>query len=72
MNILIVLKQIWKVGLRTMSNKNKFKNGEEAKKVAPGFDDERFGEDATRDDKKKGNYTKVVRVFLDENDPSRK
>jgi len=65
-------KHIWKVGLRTMSDKNRFKNREETKKVAPGFDDERFGEDATLDDKKKGNYTKVVRVFLDENDPSRK
>ncbi|MGI6778585.1 MAG: hypothetical protein ACOX7R_11425 [Acetivibrionales bacterium] len=38
--------------------------------VAPGFSDERFGEDATKEDMKKGSYTKVTRVFLDENDPS--
>lgn len=38
--------------------------------VAPGFDDERFGEDATKEDIKKGRSTKVIRVFLDENDPS--
>jgi len=39
-------------------------------RTAPGFDDRKFGEDATREDIKKGNYTKVTRVFLDENDPS--
>jgi len=38
--------------------------------VAPGFEDERFGEDATEEDIKKGRSTKVTRVFLDENDPS--
>jgi len=38
--------------------------------VAPGFTDERFGENATKNDMEKGNYTKVTRVFLDENDPS--
>lgn len=38
--------------------------------VAPGFSDEKFGEDATAEDIRKGNYTKVTRVFLDENDPS--
>jgi len=53
-----------------MNNKNKFGKREDAKKAAPGFSDERFGEDATPEDKKKGNYTKVIRVFLDENDPS--
>lgn len=40
--------------------------------VAPGFSDEKFGEDASRDDIRKGNYTKVTRVFLDENDPSKR
>lgn len=38
--------------------------------VAPGFEDERFGEDATAEDIKKGRSTKITRVFLDENDPS--
>lgn len=33
--------------------------------VAPGFDDERFGENATEEDIKNGNYTKVTRVFFD-------
>jgi len=56
--------------LIAMNNKNKFGKREDAKKAAPGFSDERFGEDATPEDKKKGNYTKVIRVFLDENDPS--
>lgn len=53
-----------------MGAKSKFGKGEKVKKVAPGFDDEKFGEDATPEDKRKGNYTKVVRVFWDENDPS--
>ena len=39
-------------------------------RVAPGFNDRKFGEDATREDIRKGNSTKVTRVFLDENDPS--
>lgn len=38
--------------------------------VAPGFSDEKYGEKATREDKLKGNSTKVTRVYLDENDPS--
>ncbi len=38
--------------------------------VAPGYDDEKFGEDATKEDIKKGNYTKSIRLFLDENDPN--
>jgi hypothetical protein len=38
--------------------------------VAPGFSDEKFGEDATKEDIRKGNFTKVTRAFLDENDPS--
>lgn len=51
----------------------KQKDGKKAKKeptVAPGFEDERFGENATREDIRKGNFTRVTRVFLDENDPS--
>jgi hypothetical protein len=40
-------------------------------RVAPGYNDEKFGEKATRRDIRDGNYTKVTRVFLDENDPSR-
>ncbi|AEV67302.1 hypothetical protein [Acetivibrio clariflavus] len=55
-----------------MDNKNKFGKKEDTKKVAPGFSDERFGEDATPDDIKKGNYTKVIRLFPDENDAGRK
>lgn len=43
---------------------------DEKRKVAPGFDDEKFGEEASLEDIKKGNYRKEIRVFLDENDPS--
>ena len=57
---------------KAVEKKDKFGKREDVKKVAPGYDDEKFGEDATREDKKKGNYTKVVRVFLDENDPGRR
>lgn len=39
-------------------------------RVAPGYSDEKFGEEATGRDKKRGNSTRVTRVFLDENDPS--
>ena len=46
------------------------KTRKKAPDVAPGYNDEKFGEDATPEDIKKGNYTKVTRVFLDENDPS--
>lgn len=38
--------------------------------TAPGLDFHKFGEKATEQDIKKGNSTKVTRVFLDENDPS--
>ena len=38
--------------------------------VSPGFSDEKFGEKATEEDKRKGNFTRVTRVYLDENDPS--
>lgn len=53
-----------------MGDKNKPKKKEEIRRVAPGFNDEKFGEAATPEDRKNGNYTKVARVFLDENDPS--
>ncbi|MDP4182780.1 MAG: hypothetical protein Q8942_17045 [Bacillota bacterium] len=49
-----------------------FENKVEGPTVAPGYDDEKFGEHATKEDIKKGNSTKVIRVFWDENDPSRK
>lgn len=38
--------------------------------VAPGYNDRKFGEKATEEDIRKGNITKVTRVYLDENDPS--
>lgn len=38
--------------------------------VAPGLNDRKFGENATPEDIRKGNYTRVTRVYLDENDPS--
>lgn len=38
--------------------------------VAPGLGDEVFGDPATREDIRKGNYTRVTRVYLDESDPS--
>ncbi len=53
-----------------MLDKDKGKAKKRAPVVAPGFDDEKFGEDATAEDIKKGNSTKVIRAFLDENDPS--
>lgn len=55
-----------------MKNRNKEQRRKRKKEptVAPGFSDEVFGEDATEEDIKKGNYTKVTRVYLDENDPS--
>jgi len=50
------------------NKKNRKKHKEPT--VAPGLSDHRFGEDATREDIKKGNFTRVTRVFFDENDPS--
>ncbi|MCR4435398.1 MAG: hypothetical protein QHH06_08670 [Clostridiales bacterium] len=52
-----------------MKDKKERKQRKEPR-VAPGYPDEKFGEDATREDIKKGNCTRVTRVFLDENDPS--
>jgi len=48
--------------------KNKVRKKEPT--VAPGLTDEALGEPATMEDIKKGNYTRVTRVYLDENDPS--
>lgn len=53
-----------------MKDKKANKERQKPPTVAPGFNDEKFGEDASEEDIKKGNYTKVTRVFLDENDPS--
>ncbi len=39
--------------------------------VAPGINEEDLGEDASREDKKRGNYTRVIRVYLDEHDPGK-
>ncbi|WHH56989.1 hypothetical protein [Petroclostridium sp. X23] len=38
--------------------------------VAPGMEQDPRGEDATREDKEKGNVTTVKRLVWDENDPS--
>lgn len=51
------------------------KKGREKRKpaepvTAPGYDDRKFGEDASAEEIKKGNYTKTIRVYYDENDPS--
>ncbi|HEY9062085.1 MAG TPA: hypothetical protein VIO64_16510 [Pseudobacteroides sp.] len=40
--------------------------------VAPGINDEQLGENATKEDIKNGNSTKVIRLFWDENDPRSK
>jgi len=50
--------------------KNKKEKNKKDPTTAPGLNDRKFGEDATREDIRKGNYTKVTRVYLDENDPS--
>ncbi|MEG6612598.1 hypothetical protein V6C42_07020 [Pseudoclostridium thermosuccinogenes] len=39
-------------------------------KVAPGFSDAKFGEKATEDEIRRGESTRVTRLYLDENDPS--
>ncbi len=53
-----------------MPEKKKDRKERKEPTAAPGFNDRKFGEDATEEDIKKGNFTKVTRVFLDENDPS--
>lgn len=50
-------------------DKNKEKKG--TPKYAPGLDDEKIVyQSASKEDIKKGNSTKVTRVYLDENEPS--
>jgi hypothetical protein len=46
------------------------KKREKETKVAPGMEDDPRWEKATKDDRKKGNTTKVTRTVWDENDPS--
>ncbi|MCX8128641.1 MAG: hypothetical protein N3I35_00885 [Clostridia bacterium] len=53
-----------------MKNKSSGKSKKKDPTVAPGFNDSKFGEAASREDIRKGDYTKVTRVYLDENDPS--
>lgn len=53
-----------------MDDKNSKSKRKPEPTVAPGFDDEKPGENATLEDIKKGNSTKVIRLFWDENDPS--
>jgi len=48
----------------------KCEKNKKAPRVAPGFNDEKFGEDATRNEIRNQESTRVTRVFLDENDPS--
>jgi hypothetical protein len=55
-----------------MPDKEEGKITKSGPRVAPGFSDAKFGQDASPEDKKTGNVTRVTRVFLDENDPSRK
>lgn len=50
------------------ANKNR-KEEKKGPKLAPGLTDQILEENASPEDVKKGNYTKVTRVFLDENDP---
>lgn len=51
---------------------DKRKNNDRPKEptVAPGYNDRKFGEKASKKDIKAGNGTRVMRVYLDENDPS--
>ena len=53
-----------------MDNKGKNIRQRNGPKVAPGLNDRKFGEDASKEDIKKGDSTKVTRLYLDENDPS--
>ena len=52
-----------------MKSKKQFKRKKEATE-APGMSDKKFGQPATGEDMKNGNYTSATRVYLDENDPS--
>ena len=53
-----------------MADSRKEKKKRKEPTVAPGLDDRKFGENATEEDIRKGNYTRETRLFLDENDPS--
>lgn len=55
-----------------MKGKKETKDRQQGPTVAPGINDEQLGENATREDIKKGNSTKVIRMFWDENDPKSK
>lgn len=58
-------------GVVVMGNDEKRrKSSKKEPTVAAGYSDEVFGEKATPEDIRKGNYTRVTRVNLDENDPS--
>jgi hypothetical protein len=46
-------------------------SSEEKRTTAPGIDEEdEFGEDATEDERRRGDSTKVTRLIYDEYDPS--
>lgn len=53
-----------------MKDIKKHKGEKKEPTVAPGNSDSKFGEKATREDIARGDYTRVTRVYLDENDPS--
>ncbi len=53
-----------------MGERKQRKKEKRPPRVAPGFDDAKFGEDASEEEIRKGESTRVIRVFLDENDPS--
>ncbi len=53
-----------------MGERKHRKKEKKTPRVAPGFDDQRFGEDASEEEIRRGESTRVIRVFLDENDPS--
>lgn len=54
-----------------MKDVKKRKEGKKGPAAAPGYDDRKFGEKASREDIARGDSTRVTRVYLDENDPSR-
>lgn len=54
-----------------MKEEEKKKERKSEPKYAPGINDEKIVyQDASEEDIKKGNSTKVIRLVLDENDPS--
>ncbi|SER82523.1 hypothetical protein [Salipaludibacillus aurantiacus] len=58
--------------MRSMRKKETNKVSPEVERTtAPGIDEEEeFGEDATEDERRKGDSTKVTRLIYDEYDPS--